>query len=424
MTEASPQLRRVARVPLAWWIAGGTMIGLMMGYSGFMTATIGQFLDPISRSNGWTRAETNGAFGLALAVTVILAPIAGFLVDRWGAPHILLIGVIGFPLAVATLALSQGSLLRFYISMAAVATIGALTLPAAYTSITLRWFDHHRGIGFGIALSGVGLSQVVLPPVIHLVMDGAGWQIAIIVIAALMMAVMLPIAIFMARTPQGAWEMDGGLRPAAGHPLPAAAEGMPLRAALASRHFWQLVVAFILLGPGAYGILANYPSILRESGFTTTEMVRLIALEGATMIAARLGSGWMLDHLPVRTSAAVVLGAPIVGMALVAAGLGGNMVMAVIATALIGIGIGGEMNVMSFFTSRYFHRNAYAKLAGFTYSAFNIGGVVGAPALAACFDHYGSYRIGLTGVALTTVMAVALIVALPRIEAPPERTVP
>jgi MFS family permease len=352
---------------------------------------------------------------VATLLTIVTAPLAGSLVDRYGPRRILLASAATLPFLVAALAAIDGQLWRYYLVIALIAVLGAGTLPGTYTAISLGWFDRHRGLAVGFPIAGVGIANVLLPPAIQLIMPGYGWRGAVVAAAVAMFVVVLPLAWFLFRlAPRGPAELDGGLAPAVDLPAPEAtapADALPLRAQLLSRPFIQLAAAFLLLGVATLGVIINFQAMLEDAGVPALTAAQLLSLHGVFLIGFRLGSGWLLDRFPPRAVAGILILCPVAGILILAAGLP----VAAIAGAmlLLAIGFGGEFNAMSFFVSRYFGQAAYGRLYGFAYSAYIVGGSIGPTLLASSYDHWGTYRYGLCFLAALIVAAVGLILSLP-----------
>ena len=89
--------------------------------------------------------------------------------------------------------------------------------------------------------------------------------------------------------------------------------------------------------------------------------------------------------------------------------------MGVLAAALIGFGIGGETDVAPYLLSRYFGLRSISTLYGFTWTALGLSGAVGPVLMGRAFDATGSYESVLVQLALVTLGAGALMLALPRL---------
>lgn len=385
--------RRPLGVPIAWWVSLGTAIGLAVGFSAVASTVFGQFVPSLSKAFGWSRGETTFAVAFANIPLLVMAPLFGILVDRFGAWRTLCLSQLAVPLILISLSTLQGSLTQLYASFFLLALFGAGTLPAAYTRVILTWFDRRRGVGFGIALSGVGLAALVLPPIAQGLITTFGWRIAIILIGILFLVVgAINVATLMRIKPLGPGEIDGGAV-AGAHEVINPLSGVPWRAALRTLTYWTIAIAFIPLGLASMGLLVNLPSILIDRGFPPSSAAYMISILGATLIVARLISGWLLDHVRTMLVVAAIFIAPAIGFLLLSEAE--TMGMTGFAIFLIAFGIGAEFDVMAFLLSRFFGPVSYGVLYGGVYASYNIGVAIGPAYLAHQFDITGSYNQAL-----------------------------
>ena len=83
----------MSRIFYGWYIVAASV-----GLNFYLTVVFGLGFNvlflPILREFGWSRALTSGAFSLRAVEAGLLAPVVGFLVDRWGPRIVILLGVI------------------------------------------------------------------------------------------------------------------------------------------------------------------------------------------------------------------------------------------------------------------------------------------------------------------------------------------
>ena len=412
MTDSLELRRAPLGLPIAWWVATGAAIGLAIGFSAVASTVFGQFVPSLSSAFGWTRAETTLAVTFANIPLIFAAPAFGLLIDRVGAWRTLCVSQIAVPLILISLATLQGSLTQLYVSFFLLALLGAGTLPAAYTRIILTWFDKRRGLGFGIALSGVGLAALVLPPIAQGLIAAFGWRTAIVLIGVLfLVAGILNVSTLMRIKPNGPEEIDGGSVSASAEATDPTS-GIPWSRALRIPTYWLIALAYVPLGVASMGLLVNLPSILVDRGFSTGGASSMISLLGATLIVARLTTGWLLDNIRTVFVVAMIFAAPSLGFLILSGA--DTTTMTGIAVFLIAFGIGAEFDVMAFLLSRRFGPVSYGALYGGVYASYNIGVAVGPVYLAHQFDVTGSYDAALALFALLFVVAGVVLTGVSR----------
>src|SRR5438105_6944492 len=190
----------------------------------------------------------------------------------------------------------------------------------------------------------------------------------------------------------------------AGRGLPARAAGSPARRGWCPRDpaaghragrgvpfglFWGLAVAFFLDVIAINGTLTHIVALMTDRGIALQAATATLSGVGIALILGRILSGWCLDRMwgPYVAVAFFVL--PMLGIALLASGATGIVPFAGAVT--LGLGIGAEVDLMAFFTSRYFGARHYAKIYGTIFGIFAFGVGVGPALSGASFDLFHSY---------------------------------
>ena len=228
----------------------GTIVGLSMGRA----QSMGLYLPPVTRSLGIGRE----AFGLAMALAQLTmgfgAPFSGALIDNFGAGRIIVICVLAaiaglYFMYAATSAvdlLISGVLMGIGVSgtgvTSLVGTIGRLAPPqkrlSAIASISMA-----AGIGGFVAL-----------PVMHLLIELAGWQQSLLWLMAIT-ALLIPLA----------WPIGGKPARTQG---PARDQTMIEALGEAFRHpsYWLLTAGFFVCGFHVAFIMVHLPAFTVDQG--------------------------------------------------------------------------------------------------------------------------------------------------------------
>ena len=234
----------------------------------------------------------------------------------------------------------------------------------------------------------MGVAALVLPPVTQRLIAPFGWRVAIAAVGGiLLVAGMSNCVTLMRLRTRGPEEIDGGIALA---PPIVGIDGLSWREAIATTNFWLIAVAFIPLGVASMGLLVNLPSILSDQGWKQGNAALIFSLLGATMIAARLIGGGLLDRWPTVYVVMAIFASPVVGFLLLA--YQSDSVSTALAIFLIAFGIGAEFDVMAYLISRFFGRISYGVLYGCVYAAYNVGVAIGPVWLAHQFDVSGTYQ--------------------------------
>src|SRR5688572_4680205 len=252
-----------------WWVLAAATIGMGLGYSNIGVLSFGLFIVPLTTEFGWGRGEVSLAYTAMTYAMVFLAPLAGTLVDRLGVRRVLLPSIVLFALAIANLSLVTASLLHLYVAYVLVAVLGAGTAPTTYTRTVVAWFNRRRGLAIGIAMAGVGLGGVLLPPLVQSLIAGFGWRTAYLALAAIVVVVSLPTAwAWLWESPAAfGLQPDDDVQPAgpAGPP-----PGFEFRDAVRTRAFRLMAAGFALFGIFTAATITHLVPLLQDRGLTAS----------------------------------------------------------------------------------------------------------------------------------------------------------
>jgi len=371
-----------------WWIVFATICGLLVGAGPINVFTFGVFLKPITEDLGLSRGAFSAALTFHAAIAAIVLPIIGWLVDRWGARRIMLPGLFLYALVTASYALIQASpLLLTFMIFALTGLVGGVQSPIPYAAVIAQWFDHRRGLALGIGTAGVGLGVALMPQVAAVLIDAFGWRLAYVGLAfAVLVVAFPPVALFLREPPGFAARVQ---RPRGSVVTGAAVPGVAAGEALRSWLFWGLAIAFFLDVIAINGTLTHIVPLLTDRGIPHQVATAALSGTGFALIFGRVLSGWCLDRLWGPYVAITFFVLPMIGIAILASGAGGFAPF--LGAIACGLGIGAEIDLMAFFTSRYFGLRDYAKLYGTMFGIFALGVGIGPAVSGASFDRFHSY---------------------------------
>lgn len=408
--------RRIAGLPIAWWVNLSAGLGLGLAYSTMTGAFFGQFIP------SWSEAFSLGRGEIALALTVMsvtvvfAAPMSGLLVDRFGPSVILPVSHVLMGATFAALAWIDGSTTRLYALSFLLAIVGSGTLPATYTRILLTWFDRLRGTAFGFTLAGFGVSAAIMPPVIQLVIADFGWRAAVLLTGGLMGLLggvnAWILGSMRVHSPREIDAETGGTTRSLDEPPPMNPSDVGLRALLGYPAIYLLALAFFLLGLVTMGVTVNLPTLLIDRGLPAVQMGLVMSVFGGTFLVARPLVGFLLDRIPSQN---VVIGMAAIGVAgLIGLMLGSTPGLFALIAITLAIGFGAEHDVQAFLISRIFPKSGYARVYALIYSFYAVGVAAGPPLLAFSYDHFSTYSLALACFAVMFLFAGTLLIAVAR----------
>lgn len=399
------------RLYYGWWVVAAAVVGMIFGYSTLLGVTFGLFIKPLSAEFGWSRTEISFAVTICSVLVIVLSPLLGVLIDRFGVRRVLLPGLFIFGLTVCAISFLTSSLWHFYLMYVLIPVAGLATLPTTYSRVILNWFDKKRGLALGIALSGIGISGIIAPPFIQHIISTFDWRMAYLVMGGMVLVVGWPIIfavfkeapsdkeVFAERTGNDIKQDEEHL----------ATPGFQFSEVVKQQSFWLMTVSFVLIGISTSGVVLHLIPLLTDRGIAPDKAAGMVSLLGIWLIIGRVFCGYLVDRFFAPLVAALFLTGPVIGLVFLALDF---QVLIPLTICLFGLGFGAEFDLMSYLVSRYLGLQAYGKTYGIMYSAFSIGSGTGVTAMGWTFDRFGEYTPGLWCLAVCMTFGIILIAIL------------
>ena len=366
--------------------------------------SFGLFLQPMSMANGWGRE----VFGFAVAIQNLLwglsQPFTGMLADRFGAKRVLFAGGLLFTLGLVLMANSPTALgLTLAIGIFVGLGMSCTSFNIVFGALGRASSAETRSVVLGISSAAGSFGQFALLPLALVLITGAGWYSALIVLS-IIMAVVMPASFGVADKGYGASGRVGGVS---------------LKGALAEafrlKGFWLLGVGYFACGFQVVFIGTHFPAFLLDQGLTARDGTISLALIGLFNI---FGS-YLAGHLGGRFSKTYLLCGVYALRGLAIAALISFPVTPLSAyafAATMGFFWLGTVPLTNGVVAGIFGVKHLAMLSGFVFFFHQLGSFFGGWFGGYVFDHTGSYRIvWLIAIGLS---AISVIVNLPIDERP------
>ena len=182
-----------------WWIVlSCSLIGIFVGGAVFFGFTA--FFQPIRDEFGWSYTQISLGSSLQGLEMGIFAPIAGFLVDRFGARKLIFWGIIIIGIGFLTLSFTQ-SLILFYASFLII-SFGAGGCTAVVTSTVLaNWFYRKIGIALGLMGAGNSAGGVVVFLIVYLI-EIFQWRTTLVILGIGILITGIPLTLIIRNRPE------------------------------------------------------------------------------------------------------------------------------------------------------------------------------------------------------------------------------
>jgi len=395
-----------------WWIVAASVIGSSVGPGTTVIFVINVFMVPVTTELGWSRGLFSSGLLASAVAGPIMTPIFGYLMDRFGIHRVALPTIFLYALGLASFALLQkDSVWPLYVMFIAASGFGACFGPIIYSKSITAWFDKERGLALGIATSGVGLGTFIVPSYAQYFITHYGWRTAYVAVAALTWLLAFSMVALFVREPSQ-YSEQGGEAPS--DPVsPPHTFGVPAATAAKTYRFWLLVIIFLAEGTANNGILSgHFVPMLVDRGYAPAAAAAILGISGLAALAARVVIGFCLDWVngPIFSAAAMML--PALGVALLVSHAYAPAPL--LAAICCGLAIGAEVDMLGFFTSRYFGRASFGTIYGLIFAAFVCGVGLGPTILGFGFDHYHSYDPVLWAYLMVLIVAALLFLPLGR----------
>jgi MFS family permease len=355
--------------------------------------SMGLFFQPLEREFGWSRGEVSFGLTIYSIVAVLLGPLVGALIDRWGARRVAIPSVIMFGIMFASLSLTGSSVMTWWALWLGVALTGLGIKPTVWVTAISSRFVTSRGLAIALTLCGTAISSSLSPLVSRWLIDVVGWRLAYVYMglgwSALLLVLILPF-FFDSRDRFRLARKSAGQAPHATPILP----GLTFREAIRDPAFQKLAVASLLVSMSILGTVIHLVPILTMRGLSREAAAGVLSIFGIASALGKLGTGWLFDRMDARAIASVCLALPAVPLLMLALTPEGQVVplgVAVGSVALLGFAGGAELSVTAYLTTRYVGLRAFAQNYAIISSIMAIASGV-APLLAGLiYDWTGGY---------------------------------
>ena len=373
---------------------------LGMGLAAAPSYSLGVFMKPLADQFGWSRTELAGASFIMGITSAFLSPFIGRLADRIGARPLVLLGTTFGCAGFCGLGIIQGSIWSYWALFLVTATGIAVASPMIWSIGVATRFDRHRGGALGLALNGINVYGALTPPIATALIMALGWRGAYFALGAGLFLLSVPFALlffFDAKAIAGQARKNET-------PTTGPTGGLTFAEALRTRQFWIMGIALIVTAGCIVGIIVNLIPLLTDHGMApATAAGAASAISIAAMITGA-GSGFLFDHVPVPRMAAIIFAFPTLGCLLLI-NVTGGFLGGLIAAITVGATAGAQVNLIAYFSGRYFGMKAYGSIYGLLFGMYAIGQGPTAILVSAVHDHFGSYAPAFV------VMAIAFAVS-------------
>ena len=372
---------------------------------------------PLARDLSLSHTATSLIFGFATLEGGVQAPIAGYLIDKYGPRIMTLIGATLAGIGFLLLPLAS-DLLSFVLIYVGIIALGINTgFHNSAGAIVNAWFVRRRGLAFGIISVGIALGGGVMTPIVAAVVLEWGWRWAVAMSGIMILLVGVPLSFLIRNRPEDVGQFPDGEPPPQriGRSSDTLSyRDFTFRQATRTVSYWLLAFGITLRISAQAGILVHIVPMLVWKGLDEAVGAIAIATISFSAVGTRLFMGWLGDKLPKRLLV-------VFGMIVGAAGalfflLAPGKLWVVIVFALMFSVTDGAAGLTWAMIGDFFGRSAYATLRGAITFCVSIGSMTTPVVVGRIFDVTDGYYwalIPLIGVYLSTAL-VFIVIRTPR----------
>src|SRR5436190_12840666 len=393
------------RLFYGWFVVAAAFAVTFVGFG--CAYTFSAFIEPLQRDFGASRGSVSLVFSLAGFLYFGLGIVSGPLADRYGSRRLALAGMllIGLGLAAASAARNLIEVYAAY-GLGVGLGVGFAYVPAV--GAVQRWFVRRRGFASGLAVSGIGVGTLVMPPLASLLIATLGWRGAYLALGAIAAAIGGGLALLLENDPR-----NRGLGPDGDPPQPDAQTTQPPGAsvseAVRSRRFISLYAACLICSFGVFVPFVHLVPYAGDHGVAPSSAVLLLGVIGVGSTAGRFFLGGLADRMGRQLSLLLMF----IGMALALAmwAISTTVWPLVVFAFVYGVFYGGWVAVLPAVVMDYFGGRNVSGLIGILYTSVAFGTLIGPSAAGFAFDFSHSYTLPILLSVGANILAAMIVAA-------------
>ena len=337
---------------------------------------LGVFVIPMQEDLGWNRGLVFLPLLVGAIVTLPLGIILGpFADEKHGPKAMAIIGVILFGLSLLYMR-NAGDVFGYILVFGVVGGLGRFTVQIALV-IVPKWFVRKRGLAQATVSAGFSIGPLIFPFILQILVDSIGWREAWFMMGIGLIALALPGAFLIIRSPEDVGLLPDGDKPeespstaVIGGTTPATRSdskeiSLTRKEALRTSQFWFLVVAIGLATLGIRGMIPNFQPFFISLDFKASTAAASISAYAVPAIITGFVFGFMADKQGPRKPFLMVCTIVATGLVFVSlVSLVQNVLMMFVAMIYLGFGLNAFFVVSQVFVANTFGRQHIGAIRG------------------------------------------------------------
>ena len=382
-------------------------------FSGGARFAIGLLLHPMAHDLSWSRSTLSLSVTVFMVLSACALPVVGHLVDRFGARAVLGASVLVTALGLAAMSVIEApwEALLFYGVVFALGCAGTSITPVGV--LLSRWYPNRMGMANSVAISGMGVGQLLVISVLAVQLTTLGWRGSFLALGVATLVCVLPLVLAMAKAePSAETAPPPGRSVGTRTDATAAGGAETLREALGSRRLQLLLVIYVVCGFQDFLVATHVVAFALDEGVDMLLAGNMLAFMGLTGLAGVLLAGMLNDRFGPVLPTVLCFAVRIVLCALLL--LSREPAVIVGAALLYGVTFWMTAPLAVVYAREHASFALLGTVSGLITMVHHVAGGVGALAGASIFDAYGSYTRAFVAMLILSVIALGLTLVLPR----------
>lgn len=362
---------------------------LLSASSGIISGVLSAFFKPVSERLQVSRSAfslTSTVINLTIMLTM---PIVAKTLKRVPLKRTIILSASICSLCIFCLSFMK-ALPGFYVLSAICGFFSCFMNAVPIVILTSNWFIEKRGIATSIAFSGMGLSSMLLTPVVARLIEVVSWQTAYRVVGIAFFLLSVPSTLLLVyETPTLRGEKPLGFKENSADTA-ANLEGFAHDQIFRLKSFWCFAAAILLIPLTSYGIQQHAISYWSDLGYSATQAASWYSLMMAVGIASKASMGAVYEKFKIKKATAFVcLTAALSYILLLYCE---KPVILLTTVVLFGVSSGIQITPPTYVTNQLFGNRDYSTNYATITMIYYMGIAVGVPFAGFCYDYFHSYR--------------------------------
>jgi MFS family permease len=257
----------------------------------------------------------------------------------------------------------------------------------------------------GIVVAGVGVGQMIIPPMVTQIISVYGWRIAFVVAGIMSLVMLALIAQFLRRDPDQVGQLPNG-EGDLNREDSVLDNGYSFQEAIYSGEFWKLCGTYFCYGFFVHAILVHIVPHATDLAISAVLAANILAFIGGFGVVGRIGIGSVGDRIGNKQALMIIY--ILMGLGLFFLQLAKGLWTLYIFAIIFGFAYGGLIVLESPLVGDLFGLRAHGAILGAVHFAATIGGAVSPLLAGLIFDITHSYRMSFLVCAMVSVAGLAL----------------